>query len=77
MSSATLPVISGRDAVRAFEKAGWIVARRRGSHIVLIKPGVPVNLSIPDHRQLDRGLLRSQIRKAGMTVDEFVSFLHD
>ncbi len=77
MSSATLPVISGRDAVRAFEKAGWIVARQRGSHIVLIKPGVPVNLSIPDHRQLDRGLLRSQIRKAGMTVDEFVSFLHD
>ena len=77
MSPAALPVISGRDAVRAFEKAGWIVARQRGSHIVLIKPGVPVNLSIPDHRQLDRGLLRGQIRKAGMTVDEFVTLLRD
>jgi predicted RNA binding protein YcfA (HicA-like mRNA interferase family) len=75
MSPAALPVISGREAVRAFERAGWIVARQRASHIVLIKPGVPVNLSIPDHKQLDRGLLRSQIRKAGLTVDEFVKWL--
>jgi predicted RNA binding protein YcfA (HicA-like mRNA interferase family) len=58
-------------------KAGWIVARRRASHIVLIKPGVPVNLSIPDHKQLDRGLLRAQIRKAGLTVDEFVTLLEN
>ncbi len=64
MSPASLPVISGRQAVRAFEKAGWIIARQRGSHIVLIKPGASVNLSIPDHKQLDRGLLRAQIRKA-------------
>ncbi|MDE3089571.1 MAG: type II toxin-antitoxin system HicA family toxin [Chloroflexota bacterium] len=56
---------------------GWIVVRQRGSHIVLIKPGVQVNLSIPDHRQLGRGLLRGQIRKAEMTVDEFVTFLRD
>jgi predicted RNA binding protein YcfA (HicA-like mRNA interferase family) len=77
MSSAALPIISGREAVHAFEKAGWIVARRRASHIILIKRGVPVNLSIPDHKQLDRGLLRSQIRKAGLTVDEFVALLRD
>jgi predicted RNA binding protein YcfA (HicA-like mRNA interferase family) len=76
MSPAALPVISGREAVRAFEKAGWVVARRR-AHIILIKSGVPVNLSIPDHKQLDRGLLRSQIRKAGLTVEEFVTFLRD
>ena len=75
MSPAVLPVISGREAVRAFEKAGWMIARQRASHIVLIKPGIPVNLSIPDHKQVDRGLLRSQIRKAGLTVDEFVNLL--
>jgi hypothetical protein len=34
-----------------------------------------VNLAIPDHKQLDRGLLRSQIRKAGLGVDEFVDLL--
>lgn len=77
MSPAALPVVSGREAVRAFEKAGWIVARQRASHIILIKPNVPVNLSIPNHRQLDRGLLRAQIRKAGLTVEEFVDLLSE
>jgi predicted RNA binding protein YcfA (HicA-like mRNA interferase family) len=75
MSAAALPVVSGRQAVRAFVKAGWSIARQRGSHIVLTKPGVPVNLSIPDHKQLDRGLLRAQIRKAGITIDEFIELL--
>jgi predicted RNA binding protein YcfA (HicA-like mRNA interferase family) len=47
-----LPRISGREAVRAFEKAGWELARQRGSHIVLIKPGSLYTLSIPLHRVL-------------------------
>jgi predicted RNA binding protein YcfA (HicA-like mRNA interferase family) len=63
--------ISGREAVRAFEGAGWQVARR-GNHIILIKPGSPVTLSVPDHRELDRGTLRRLIRKAGLTVEEFL-----
>lgn len=33
------------------------------------------HLSIPDHRELDRGTLRSLIKGAGMTVDEFVALL--
>lgn len=32
---ATLPVISGREAVKAFEKIGFKVHRQRGSHIIL------------------------------------------
>jgi predicted RNA binding protein YcfA (HicA-like mRNA interferase family) len=72
---AQLPVVSGRQARRAFEKVGWVFDRQRGSHMILIKPGTSVNLSVPDHRELDRGLLRGLIRDAGMTVDEFVSLL--
>jgi hypothetical protein len=33
---ASLPVVSGRRAVRAFEKAGWKIARQRGSHIIAV-----------------------------------------
>jgi predicted RNA binding protein YcfA (HicA-like mRNA interferase family) len=55
-----LPRISGREAVRAFEKAGWEVARQRGSHVVLTKPGSIYTLSIPLHRTLGPGLLRDQ-----------------
>ncbi|MDO8532359.1 MAG: type II toxin-antitoxin system HicA family toxin [Dehalococcoidia bacterium] len=72
---AELPVISGRKAARAFERTGWRIARRESSHIVMTKAGSVLTLSIPDHRELDRGLLRSQIRKAGITVDEFVELL--
>jgi predicted RNA binding protein YcfA (HicA-like mRNA interferase family) len=70
-----LPVVSGRQARRAFEKAGWVFDRQRASHMVLTKPGVAANLSVPDHRELDRGLLRGLIRDAGLTVDEFVALL--
>ncbi len=70
-----LPRASGQEAVRAFEKAGWEVARQRGSHIVLTKPGSIYTLSIPSHRVLGPGLLRDQIRKAGLTVEEFIDLL--
>jgi predicted RNA binding protein YcfA (HicA-like mRNA interferase family) len=68
-----LPVVSGAEAVRRFERAGWIVARRKGSHVMLTRRDMPVTLSVPQHRTLDRGLLRALIRAAGMTVDDFSS----
>jgi predicted RNA binding protein YcfA (HicA-like mRNA interferase family) len=70
-----LPVVSGKEAIAAFEQLGWFYSRRRSSHCVLTKPGVAVNLSIPIHGTVDRGLLRSQIRKANITVEEFVAAL--
>jgi len=72
---ASLPVVSGVDAIRAFERAGWRRARQKGSHVSLVKAGVNVNLSVPLHRELDRGALRKLIKLAGLSVDEFVGFL--
>lgn len=43
--------------------------------MVLTKPGAAFNLSIPDHRELDRGLLRGLIRDSGMTVEQFLETL--
>ena len=67
----SLPVISGRKTVRTFENLGWQVARQRGSHIIMVKVGEMATLSIPDHKEVARGTLRSLIRNAGITVDEF------
>ena len=64
-----LPVLSGRKVVRAFESLGWQVARQRGSHIVLVKDGEIATLSIPDHKEVAKGTLRSLIRTAGITVE--------
>ena len=70
-----LPACSGREAVRAFERAGWTVARRKGSHIILTHDGQATTLSVPDHRDLRPGTLRSLIRSADLSVDEFSDFL--
>jgi predicted RNA binding protein YcfA (HicA-like mRNA interferase family) len=72
---AKLPAISGAETVRVLEKAGWKVDRQRGSHVVLLKAGVDVSLSVPQHRELAPGTLRALIRAAGMTVHEFVGLL--
>ena len=66
-----IPLLSGRDVVRVLEKLGWQVARQRGSHIVLVKEGSRATLSVPDHKEVARGTLRSLIRAAGLTVEEF------
>lgn len=71
-----LPVCSGAEAVRAFERLGWRVARQSGSHIIMAKEASMTTLSVPNHRSLDRGTLRSLIRFAGVTVDEFGAALN-
>jgi len=70
-----LPRVSGRKAVPAFQRAGWEVARQRGSHVVLTKAGSVYTLSVPLHRVLGPGLLRDLVRKAGLTVEKFTELL--
>ncbi len=70
-----LPVISGEEAVKAFERAGWHVDRQRGSHVVMLKQGSMTSLSIPQHRELAPGTLKALVRAAGMTVEEFLKLL--
>jgi predicted RNA binding protein YcfA (HicA-like mRNA interferase family) len=70
-----LPVISGKEAAKAFSKAGWYPHRQVGSHLVMRKEGSRVTLSIPLHKELKPGLLRKLIRDAGLTVEEFVELL--
>ncbi|MGH8657374.1 MAG: type II toxin-antitoxin system HicA family toxin [Gammaproteobacteria bacterium] len=67
--------ISGKDAVKVFGKAGWEIIGQVGSHVVMTKPRVRVNLSIPQHKELSVGTLRALIRNAGLSVDEFLELL--
>lgn len=53
----SLPVISGAQAVKAFLQAGWVVDRQKGSHVIMLKKGSMVSLSIPQHRELAPGTL--------------------
>jgi len=69
-----LPVVSGRDAAKAFAKLGYRLDRQVGSHMILRSESPPFRrLTVPDLRMIAKGTLRSLIREAGLTVDEFVA----
>ena len=70
-----LPVIFGRQCVRAPERAGFVVRRRERSHIVLRRTDPFAQTTVPDHRTLDRGTLRAILRQASIGIDEFVRLL--
>ena len=71
---STIPVLSGREVASILAEFGWEIARRpRGSHIIMVKSGNPATLSVPDHREVARGTLRTLIRRAGLTPEEFLS----
>lgn len=70
-----VPLLSGIEVVKVFRRLGWYVARQRGSHIILVKEGHIATLSVPDHREVARGTLRTLIARAGLTIEEFLNAL--
>ncbi len=72
---AKLPSPSARKVVKAFRAFGWEVARQESSHIIMVKDGETATLSVPNHNPVAKGTLRSLIRSAGLTVEEFTNAL--
>ncbi len=71
-----MPVVSGRETVRALEKIGYVMDHQTGSHIILRHRDSPHRrLTVPDHRELAKGTLRSLIRQAGISVEGFRALL--
>lgn len=68
-----LPRISGKEAIKVFKKLGFNVVRQRGSHVVMRKENK--GCVIPVHKSLAVGTLRSAIKQAGITADEFINAL--
>jgi len=58
------------------KRQGWYIDRRAKSrHIIMKKSGMKTTLSIPEHKTLDRGLLRALIRDAFISVADFNELL--
>ncbi|MBA3807308.1 MAG: type II toxin-antitoxin system HicA family toxin [Solirubrobacterales bacterium] len=64
--SEGLPVLSGRQLVKALERTGWQLARQRGSHVRMKHPARPSSLTVPLHRELKRGTLSGILNDAGL-----------
>jgi predicted RNA binding protein YcfA (HicA-like mRNA interferase family) len=69
-----LPLLSGREICKALEKLGYVKIRQRGSHIRLKCPGRK-SVTVPNYKEVSRGLLRKILRDAEITVEEFLKLL--
>jgi predicted RNA binding protein YcfA (HicA-like mRNA interferase family) len=68
-----LPIVSGAEAVRALQRLGFFVDRQRGSHVVMKKvtPTGERGCVIPMHKEVALGTLRSALKLAGVSPEEF------
>jgi predicted RNA binding protein YcfA (HicA-like mRNA interferase family) len=74
---AKLPIVSGTETVKALQRLGFFVDRQRGSHAVLKKatPQGARGCVIPMHREVALGTLRSALKMAGVSPEEFIESL--
>jgi len=73
--SRELRGVNGKKAVSAFEKAGFRILRWKGSHCLLYKEGWPLLVIPVHHGPLKIGLLKKEIKKSGLSVEEFQDLL--
>jgi len=67
--------LPAREVVRALEKEGFHIKRRKGSHIVLPRDNPLAQVVVPDHASIDTGTLASILDGAGLTIEDFNSLL--
>jgi predicted RNA binding protein YcfA (HicA-like mRNA interferase family) len=71
-----LPVVSGKDLVKALAKIGYETDHQKGSHIILRQLNSPFRrLTIPNHKEIAKGTLRAILRESGLTVDELINLI--
>lgn len=75
--SQRLPALTPRKVMKAIERAGFVLHRVRGSHHHFVHPERPdLLVVVPFHgRDLRLGTLRSIIKQAGLTTEEFLELL--
>jgi len=69
-----LPIISGKQCIKALREVGYRELRQKGSHVRLACEGrSPV--TVPWTKTLDRDTLRSILRAAKLSAKEFSALL--
>ena len=69
----SLPHISGAEAIRALQKLGFVIARQKGSHVILRRGSA--GCVVPNHKELKTGTLSSVLKQAGVSADDFMAAL--
>ena len=67
--------LSGKEVVKALERAGFYIKRQKGSHIVLRRDNPFVQVVVPDHKSVDTGTLSAILDGAGLSIEDFNKLL--
>ena len=67
--------MSGREVVKALERAGFYVKRQKGSHIVLRRDSPFAQVVVPDHKSIDTGTLATILDGADLSVEDFIKLM--
>ena len=72
-----LPVVSGKDLIKALEKSGFVVLRQKGSHVSMEKHDADTHWRtiVPMHRELRPGTLHDILKQTGITRDDLMKLL--
>ena len=69
-----LPVLSGKDVIKALSRIGYNFDHQTGSHATLVNSSGK-KITVPNHRELGPGILRAIIKQAGLSIEEFLKLL--
>ena len=69
--------VTGEQAIRALERLGFVRVRQRGSHVIMRKATFEGSIGcvVPAHRVIAVGTLRSVLRQARVSPEEFLKVL--
>jgi len=67
--------LSGKEVVKALEKAGFYFKRQKGSHIILRRDKPFAQVVIPDHKSIDTGTLANILDGADISVNDFIELM--
>lgn len=72
-----LPRLSGREVIKILAQIGFVEARQKGSHVIVVKitgQGKKA-VVVPNHKEIDKGTLLEIIRQAGLTKEQFMQLI--
>jgi predicted RNA binding protein YcfA (HicA-like mRNA interferase family) len=69
-----LPILSGKEIIKALTKLGFIEIRQKGSHVILKKTtnSGDIGCVVPLHKEVAVGTLRGILKQANLSVKEFL-----
>ena len=71
-----IPVVSGREVIKALSKVGYDVDHQTGSHVILRQRESPHRrVTVPNHKEIAKGTLKAILEETGLTLDEFMALL--